>query len=347
MALSGLKSGLNLNGTALALCAASVLAGVLNVSAQDNATPGNSTVAAAPQATVPASVQNNQDAGWRAEIGTFKIGLVRGWSSDMSLPALARIEKIFASALQVPVKVVVFERFTSLMDAQADGRIDLAAYSARAFATVQLMCECVDAIAAPSTIDGNTGQVALLIGDQSQIPSATNLTGEKIGQVALSPVAAQSMVYGSLRIGGKVPTGKEDNWVTFPDFAAAISAYHNNEIAAFIMPTSTTLSSVNSAGTPEALLISAKSNLTSPRRAIVLWRSSFWPYGPIAVRNNLAVEAKQIILRTLEQMDVSQPQAHATLSDGLSGPFLKADLASFGPVKSSLRLLVSQNANWR
>ena len=114
----------------------------------------NSSVAVAPQAALPAQVAPAQTADWRDEIGTFKIGLVRGWSSDMSRLALARVEKTFAKSLDTPVKVVVFERFTSLMDAQADGRIDMAAYSARAFVTLGLMCECVEALATPATLAG-------------------------------------------------------------------------------------------------------------------------------------------------------------------------------------------------
>ena len=138
--------------------------GAVGATAQDN-----SAVAVAPQAALPQSITATASADWRNDIGTFKIGLVRGWSSDMSRLALGRVENVFARALGTPVKIVVFERFTSLMDAQADGRIDLAAYSARAFATVRLMCECVDALVTPATIAGDTGQIAILAGDASQI----------------------------------------------------------------------------------------------------------------------------------------------------------------------------------
>ncbi|MGL4406243.1 MAG: hypothetical protein ACRCT6_10815, partial [Notoacmeibacter sp.] len=137
-------------------------------SAQDNAT-----FASAPQVTLPAETAPVQSKNWRNEIGTFKIGLVRGWSSDMSRVALARLEGVFAKALGTPVRVVVFERFTSLMDAQADGRIDLAAYSARAYATIRLMCECVDAIAKPSTLEGATGQISVLAGDKLRMSSTS------------------------------------------------------------------------------------------------------------------------------------------------------------------------------
>ena len=164
----------------MALVYGAVLAaGAFAAHAQDN-----SRVAVAPQAALPAQIAAPQNADWRNEIGTFKIGLVRGWSSDMSRLALTRVENVFSKALGTPVKVVVFERFTSLMDAQADGRIDLAAYSARAFTTVRLMCECVDALATPATQSGQTGQIAILAGDIARIPSLAKIGSSRFGRIA-------------------------------------------------------------------------------------------------------------------------------------------------------------------
>jgi ABC-type phosphate/phosphonate transport system substrate-binding protein len=114
-----------------------------------------------------------------------------------------------------------------------------------------------------------------------------------------------------------------------------------------IIPAATSFATVADAGSSEINKVSASADGNSSRQATALWRSSFWPYGPVAVRNNLASEAKDILLRTLEQMDVTEPLAHATLSEGLSGPFRKTDSAGYAIVSASIRLLVSQNANWR
>jgi phosphonate transport system substrate-binding protein len=314
--------------------------GIFNAAAQDN-----SAVAVAPQAALPASIIATPGANWRNDIGVFKIGLVRGWSSDMSRLALGRVENIFAKALGTPVKVVVFERFTSLMDAQADGRIDLAAYSARAFATVRLMCECVDALATPGTLAGDTGQIAILAGDALRISSLTAIGSAKLGRVATANVTTQDMLRGTLMVSGKAVTGKEDFWVDYTNYSAAIQAYQNNDIDGLVIPAATSFAGITDAGQAELAQISL--NGTSARQATALWRSSFWPYGAISVRTNLAAEAKDILLRTLEQLDVIEPLAHATLSEGLPGPFRKTDTIGYVNVSASIRLLVSQNANWR
>jgi phosphonate transport system substrate-binding protein len=322
---------------------AAVFAGcAFGVQAQDN-----STVAAAPQATLPAQIASPQSADWRNEIGTFKVGLVRGWSSDMSRLALSRVENVFAKALGIPVKVVVFERFTSLMDAQADGRIDLAAYSARAFATMRLMCECVDALATPTISTGQTGQVAILVGDKLRKLSLTDIGTSKIGRIATTRISNDDMLRGTLMINGKPVTGKEEFWLDFPDYAAAMQAYQTKMIDGFVIPAAASFDAISEAGIAELNLMQMSKTNDAARPVSALWRSSFWPYGPIAVRSNLAADAKALVLRTLEQLDVTEPLAHATLSEGLAGAFRKSDLAGYANVSASIRLLVSQNANWR
>lgn len=315
-------------------------AGAFAAHAQDN-----SSVAVAPQAALPAQIAAPQNTDWRNEIGTFKIGLVRGWSSDMSRLALTRVENVFSKALGIPVKVVVFERFTSLMDAQADGRIDLAAYSARAFATLRLMCECVDALATPATSSGQTGQIAILAGDSARIPSLAKIGSSKLGRIAASSIASDDMLRGAMIINGKTVSGKERFWVDFPDYVSAAKAYQAGQIDGFVIHTATSFDGAADAFLPE--LNSASQAGTVKRNIESLWRSSFWLYGPIAARTNLAGDAKMIVLRTLEQMDVAEPLAHATLSEGLGGAFQKTDIAGFTNVAASIRLLVSQNANWR
>lgn len=319
-----------------------VFSGSFTAQAQDNAV-----VAVAPQAVLPATTPEPASSGWRNEIGTFKIGLVRGWSSDMSRLALYRVEGVFSKALGLPVKVVVFERFTSLMDAQADGRVDLAAYSARAFATVKLMCECVDAVASPTSSLGDTGQVTVLAVDPAKISSLASVGPAKIGRIGATDIASQEILRGSLTINGAVVTGGENFWVDFPDFSSAIKAYHNLEIDGLVLPAATSFANQSGAGSSELNLITRSADGTKVRPASALWRSPFWPYGPIALRKNIDPEAKDIVLRTLEQMDVSAPASHAVLSENLSGPFRKTDGLGYGNVSTSIRILVSQKAKWR
>ncbi len=307
-------------------------------------------VASAAQANLPAGLTAPHSADWRDQIGTFKIGLVRGWSSDMSRPALVRVERVFSKAIGIPVKVVVFERFASLIDAQANSRIDLAAYSARAFATVRLMCECVEALVVPTTMAGETGQIAVLAGDAVRIGSLAANGTPRLGRVAKNPIAAKDMLRGTLTLAGKPATGKEPIWVDYPGYGEVIKAYHIRAIDGFVFPAAVTQDNMPGAGEKQLdrHMNLASATSTSPLRpAAILWRSSFWPYGPVAVRSHLPAGLKSILVTTLEQMDVADPFAHSTLSDGLPGRLRKADFAAFSHVTASIRTLIRQNTNWR
>lgn len=308
---------------------------------------GNATVAAAPQAMLPNGIAPVKSADWRRDAGTFKIGLVRGWSSDMSKPALDAVETVFAKALGTPAKIVVFERFTSLMDAHADGRIDLAPYSARAYASVRLMCECVEPLVTPATLDGSTGQVAVFAGDPSRISTLAAIGPVKIGRVAAANIASSEALRGNLSINGKPVDGKEAFWVDYPDFQSAIKAYQDFATDGLLLPSLTDFESRAEAGRAELLALNNTIDGFNKRQTKIFWRSPFWPFGPIAVRRNLAVEAKTILLKTLEQMDVTEPRSHAVLSDGLPGAFRQTGSEGYANVTNSIRLLVGQNAKWR
>lgn len=324
---------------------ATLLATPLSGLAQDQT--ASATLAAAPQATLPNEIAPAKSADWRQELGVFKIGMVRGWSSDMSKPAIDKVETVFAKALGTAVKVVVFERFTSLMDAQADGRIDLAPYSARAYASLRLMCECVEPLATPTTLDGSTGQVAVFLSDPSRLPSLAAIGQAKIGRVVSSNIASSEALRGNLTINGKPVDGKEAFWVDYPDYQTAIQAYQAFATDGLLLPSLTNFENRAQAGDAELIALGKNPEGVSVRQTRVLWRSPFWPFGPIAVRRNLSAEAKTILLKTLEQMDVTEPQSHALLSDGLPGAFRQTGTEGYGNVTNSIRLLVGQNAKWR
>lgn len=103
-----------------------------------------------------------QDAGWRDQIGTFKVGLVV--QSGQPLPDRDLIRAAFSAKLAMPVEVVVARDYPGLIDAQASGRVDYAVYSSLAYAVIAQYCQCVAPLVLPvgsqsGSIDGRiTGQ---------------------------------------------------------------------------------------------------------------------------------------------------------------------------------------------
>lgn len=305
---------------ALALCAAVLPASAASaetVLAQDTSSIMTVDPAAAPRA--PAAPRD-----WRKETGTFRIGLVRGWSTDMSPPLIARLEQAVAGALGMPVRVVTFDRFTSLIDAQAQGAIDYAAYSARAYAAGRLACECLEALMRPTSATGSTGQVAMLVGDAARMAGPAD--GMRIGRIG-GGWAGASMAAGALSLAGATVDGDEPFWRDFADVASMQAAYAGGELDAYLHIEAAPAESVSYGAAHGA------------RAAETLWTSQPWFHGPHAMRANAPAEARDLMRRFLAGLETRDPALHALLSEGLDGPFAPAAPEDYAAVTRAVRHL--------
>jgi phosphonate transport system substrate-binding protein len=269
--------------------------------------------------------------GWRDELGVFKAGLVRGWSADMSPAALARLEKGLAAALGMPARVVTFERFSALIDAQERGAIDYAVYSARAYAAAQLACECLDVLVQPTSAAGGTGQRARLFGEPSVMVAGAGVDGIKVGRVASGGIKGDAMARGLLKIAGVSVTGDEAWWEDFPSLDSARAAYDAGAIDAYFAVTA------EDGDAPAALAHPGS------RRASTLWLSERWPFGPHAVRSALSAEPKRLLTAYLTGLDLADPPLHALLSEGLAGPLVPVRAEEFRAVRRAVQARAGTN----
>jgi phosphonate transport system substrate-binding protein len=277
--------------------------------------------------TTPAA----QAVDWRADIGTFKVGLARGWSSDMSPAMLQRLERKLAGSLGLPVRVVTFDRFASLIDAQAAGAIDYAVYSARSYAAAQLACECLTVLAQPTGEAGETGQIAHLIGDAARLSGLRLADGARLGWTGAPGSAAAAMVHGRLMVGGVPVSGDDPFWVRYGSQEQAAAAYEQGEIDGFIVH----LPARTPNDRPADSQLGRSWGLA--RSVSVQWSSEFWPYGPHAVRAALAPEAQHLLANVLARLDVEDPALHALLADGFGGPLRPVSSDAYRAVTRSVQ----------
>jgi phosphonate transport system substrate-binding protein len=297
-----------------------------------------------PDGTAPGTTGQAGSRDWRDEIGTFRVGLVRGWSSDMSTRAIARLEAAFGSVLSMPVRVVTFERFASLIDAQAQGAIDYAVYSARAYAAAQTACECLDVLMQPTHASGATGQRVFLIGDATAVPTFVVAPETKLALVGDRESAAAAMLRGQLAFGARKVTLKEPFWQAHQSVAGAFAAYAAGEVDAFAvaLPEATPQMMISALS---AQLSAAGLNPAESRRPLdLLWSSPLWTYGPHAVRNTLATEPRAMLSQYLAGIDVVSPPLHGLLADGLSGPMRPVQSDAYRPVRRAVQALLEGEA---
>jgi phosphonate transport system substrate-binding protein len=302
-ALSAEASG-PVGGTAAATLA--------STSSEDNA----DRIPVAPEAQAPAAKT------WREDIGTFRFGIVRNWSADLSDRARNRLQRALSAALAMPVRVSVFDRFPAMIDAHADGRLDAAIYSAPAFAAARLSCECLDAIASATSANGATGLSLVLL------PAAQGTAVERPGMLVEAAEAMAGIPGASLP--GAAATE------LFADSASMAAALGDGRIDGVALIVASSAGAV-----PEAAIATAWLALGMAGPAPQARLLAHVPYGPVAVKSGLSAGAVQALENWLLDVDARDPVAHGILSDGLTGTFKPVENAVYTGTINGVQRVVS------
>lgn len=226
----------------------------------------------------------------------FRIGLValpgneasNEASSEAGIEDLAEIKASYSAALGVAVEVMVARDYAALAEAQIEGRIDYAVYSAAAYAAAALRCGCVVPVAAPVDADGSTGLRSLLIVRSDVADGSGRLAVGPADSLAtrLAPLAASEAAQTAAATGLLVETasaleaetlfldGKVDGF-----FGWAPAGPDNADAAAGE-------DGASAGGSPARLAAAG----LDPSGYRIAWRSELLRYGPHAVRGGMAAE---------------------------------------------------------
>lgn len=215
----------------------------------------------------------------------FRIGLVAVSGGDAGIEDLAEIKASYSAALGLPVEVMVARDYAALAEAQIEGRVDYAVYSAPAYAAAALRCGCVVPVAAPVEADGSTGLRSLLIVRNGAGAAGPRLAVGPADSLAtrLAPLAASEAARAAAASGMLVET------------ASALEAetlFLEGKVDGFFgwMPAGPG----NSDGADEPSGGGSLARLAAagvdPSGYRVAWRSELLRYGPHAARSGMAPE---------------------------------------------------------
>lgn len=261
--------------------------------------------------------------GWRAQTGTFRIGLVERPGLDQA--AAAAIRAAFGKALGVDVELFLARDQPALIDAHAAGRVDYAVYSAIGYATAWRLCACVEPLVAPMGNDGSAGirsvliertdagperPVAVAAGDLARLLHPAAGAGTQPPRVVAAASFAQ--VEDMIRTGS---AGSGFGWEAVDESGRAVGAG--------------TLARLTNAGVAAASLR-------------VVWRSEPLRYGPHAVRSSLAGEAKAILKALLLTLGETDPEVRDALEPRRGGGFRAVEHGDYRGAIEAVRALAEQ-----
>jgi phosphonate transport system substrate-binding protein len=255
-------------------------------------------------------------AGWRVQIGTFRIGMVAQPGAGRTVLGLSRIKEAFSRVLAMPVEVFVARDLPALIDAQTNARIDYAVYPTTAYAITSRLCACVEPIAAAIGEDGSTGLRAVLIARSARAADLSNLAGLRI---AYPPAGA---VPGSLLAAGG-PYGIDLSaagaaLVETDGAAGAERLFLDGAVDGILGWEPASPAGQPSDGTQVRLTAAG----ADPASLSVLWRSEPLRYGPHAIRRGLDPEVKAALVPFLTGLRDVMPDVYDLLETQHGGGFM-------------------------
>lgn len=258
-------------------------------------------------------------AGWREDLGTFRIGMVGEPGAGKSVAGLTALKQAYSAALGMPVEVLVARSLPALVSAQADRRVDYAIYSATAYATAWRLCGCVEPVAAPLGADGSAGIRAVLLARTATAAALAGVAGRPVAVAAggvFRPSAA--LLEAVAAVGGVAPAIVE---AASAEDAERLFAAGEVEFLLGWEPVAADGGPIPIGGTRQRLAIRGM-DVTG---VFAVWTSPSVRYGPHAVRAELDGEAKRLLADFLVGLKDGQPEVYDLVEFHRQGGFIAAE----------------------
>lgn len=276
---------------------------------------------------------NQSHASWKDEIGTLRIGILNTHPIATNEKTISEFSNFYSNQLGLKVEVIRFKSLGSLMDAHGSARVQYAIHSARSYATMAKICNCLHAIARPVSEKGSSGfRSVLVIRDQKKENFSA---GEKL-RIGFSRKNSMS--------GWIVPNRAIENkeiakgdFVELGSVEDVVSAYERGDIDGFFgwIPTSKGDEAV-----PVAKIFDGfyNSRLQASEASSIAWWSKIIHHGPHAVHQSLPEELSEELTDLLLNMNNRSPEILDIIEPYFSGGFERANAGDYNAISAVLNL---------
>lgn len=244
----------------------------------------------------------------------LRIGMVAAAGAGSAIRGAAEIRRAFTHASGLEARIFVARDMAALVEAQADGRVHYAIYSAAAFAAAQALCSCVEPLVAPVGSHGDTGLRAVVYARRGGPESLEDAVAARV-------LAGPAGIAGPqvLAVSALTAAGAQTGLVHSETQSAAEAAFARGEADLLVgwEAVAPDEMQVPVAGTSARLaeLGMAVSDYSA------VWASDIVRYGPHAVRADLPDHVKGGIRTFLLHADRQQPVVYDLLESRHIGGF--------------------------
>lgn len=270
-------------------------------------------------------------AGWREDIGTFRIGIVAPGGGPV-IEGADLMMQAFSAALGMPVEIFAARDYAALIDAQASKRIEYAIYSALAYATARRLCECVEPVVSPASLSGAGGVQAVVL-KRTWVEGAGPPTIAVPPDSALFPGVVLEMARGSLQGGARYEIRAAD---TMEEAEALFADGKVNALLGW--------AEAGSDGEPGGTVARIAARGITPSSYEIAWRSETLRFGPHAVRTDIDAQAVALLRNWLLGLKQAKPDVFEVLSPQLTGGFISAAVGDYGFAERMIANLAGRSA---
>jgi len=282
----------------------------------------------------PALAQT-EDPSWRQKLGTFRVGILAAGRPVLETRRVQPFREALQGVLGIPVEIFAASDYNALIEAHRGARIEYAVYSASAFSAAWLLCKCVTPVAAPTASNESTGFRSVLIARKSAARSIAGLRDATIlvpGEDSFS-----GSVFPRDRLAREGIDTVARGWALrdMKTMDAALAAFITGEGDALFGWQG---GEGNASSQDSVLSLDTMDRLQEIKDQLeIIWTSPPVPFGPHAIRDNVPVEAKSLILPFLIGLSKDDPDAYEAIETRHTGGFQPVSFEDYRPVVDALR----------
>lgn len=232
------------------------------------------------------------DAGWRDKVKGLRIGVV---GSDNPEAAVRRIKPFAAfleRKLQIAVETVVLRTYNAVIEAQSDGRIDIATHSASTYIAARAHCGCIEAVAVPRAEDGSTQFYGIALTRKTDdVTDLRDLNGRTVALGDRRSTAAYRVPAATLGLQGETISGFFGETETYDNHVAGIEALMARRVDA-VFTWSSMIGDLAAGYSRGPLHRAVKEGRIKMSEVDIAWKSQPIPHGPVTIRADLPEDLK-------------------------------------------------------
>lgn len=268
-------------------------------------------------ATVPAY------ADWRADIGTFNIGILGGENEADRLRRFDCMKDLVSNEMGLPVELYPASDFAGVMQGLLAGQLHMAGLGPSAYAGIYLQNpDAVEALLTTAQIDGGLGYYSVMVvRSDSDIENFEQMRGRTLAYADPNSASGYLFPKGQMRLQGII----DDEYFSHTGFGGGheqvVVAVLNGQYDAAV--TWVSLQGEFSEGYSRGNLRRMVDNgLLDMNDIRVVWTSDIIPNGPTVFRKDLPDEARELIIDFLVGMKDNHSECYALTAGGEAGGYV-------------------------